>query len=59
MPQPDRDQELGARQSSVRIPAGSFFYERVIPALLILLAVMTVIIVLLAAGVLLGIVPYR
>lgn len=59
MSQPDQDQELVERQRSVRIPADSFFYERIIPVLLILMAAVMVVIILVAAGVLLGIVPYR
>ncbi len=59
MSQPNRDPELVERQRSVRIPANSLFYERIVPALLILMAVVMTIVVLLAAGVLLGIVPYR
>lgn len=42
-----------------RMPEGSLFYERVVPALLVLLGIVTVVLILFAAGVLLGIVPFR
>jgi hypothetical protein len=42
-----------------RLPANSVFYNRVIPLLLIGMAVVTVIFILIAAGVLLGLVPYQ
>jgi hypothetical protein len=40
-----------------RMPENSVFYEKVVPGLMILLAVITVILILFAAGVLLGLVP--
>lgn len=43
---------------SSRMPEGSRFYERIVPALLIILGVGTVTLILFAAGVLLGIVPF-
>jgi hypothetical protein len=42
-----------------RIPADSFFYNRIIPLVLIVLAIATTIFVLIAAGILLGVVPFR
>jgi hypothetical protein len=42
-----------------RIPAGSFFYTKVAPVLLIVLAAVTLALIAVATGVLLGIVPYR
>lgn len=55
------DSERARSQQSAtrnRMPAGSRFYERVVPALLILFAVATLTLILFAAGVLLGIVPF-
>lgn len=45
------------RQS--RIPANSFFYERVIPAILLGLGVITVLLILVAVGIVLGMIPFR
>jgi hypothetical protein len=42
-----------------RIPARSFFYTRIAPVILVVLAVVTLALIAVAAGVLLGIVPYR
>ena len=42
-----------------RIPAGSVFYNRIIPIVIAGLAVCTIVFVLIAAGVLLGVVPFR
>jgi hypothetical protein len=42
-----------------RIPANSVFYNRVIPILLIGMAIATAVFILIAAGVLLGLVPYQ
>lgn len=41
------------------MPEGSRFYEQVVPALLILLGIGTLSLILFAAGVLLGIVPFN
>lgn len=41
-----------------RFPADSPFYNKIIPVLLIGMAMITVLFILLAAGVLLGLVPY-
>ena len=41
-----------------RAPADSMLFEKVIPALLILMGVITVVLILFAAGVLLGIVHF-
>ncbi len=41
------------------MPEGSVFYEKVVPVLLIGMAVLTVIFVLFAAGILLGFIPFR
>lgn len=50
------EQELGKPS---RIPEGSMFYERLLPWILIGLGVITLLLILVAAGVLLGIVPYQ
>ncbi|MGB3714192.1 MAG: hypothetical protein WA996_07165 [Candidatus Promineifilaceae bacterium] len=44
-------------KDSKKMPAESAFYDRIVPIVLIALAVLTVVIVLAAAGILLGIVP--
>jgi hypothetical protein len=41
------------------IPAGSFFYNKVVPVLLIGMAVLTVAFIVVALGILLGFVPFR
>lgn len=47
------------RQGEVHMPANSLLYERVVPALLLILAFVTVVILLVVLGVLIGVVPYR
>lgn len=42
-----------------RMPANSVFFDKVIPILLIGMAILTAAFILIAAGVLLGVVPYR
>jgi len=42
-----------------RAPENSAFYDKVIPILLITMAVLTVVFIAIAAGVLLGFVPYK
>jgi accessory gene regulator protein AgrB len=42
-----------------RMPENSVFYERVVPGLLIMLGIIMVILILFAAGILVGIVPFR
>ena len=41
------------------MPANSIFYERIVPLLLIGLTIVTFIMILIAAGVLFGFVPYQ
>ena len=41
------------------MPANSVFYDKVVPLLLIGMAIITVVCILIAAGVLLGFVPYK
>ena len=42
-----------------RIPSGSVFYRRVLPVFLVVMGVLTLGLILVAAGVLLGFVPWR
>jgi hypothetical protein len=42
-----------------RMPENSVFFDKIVPVVLIGLAVVTVVVILIAAGVLLGIVPFR
>ncbi len=39
------------------MPAGSTFYDKILPVLLIFLAVFTILLILVAVGIFLGIVP--
>jgi hypothetical protein len=48
-----------APRSSSRMPEDSLFYERLVPILLVLLGIIMVILILLAIGILLGIVPFN
>lgn len=41
------------------MPADSLLYERIVPALLVLLAFVTAVIVLVVLGILIGLVPYQ
>jgi hypothetical protein len=52
-----QDREEGARAS--RIPPGSVFYRRVLPLCLAIMALLTLALIAVAAGVLLGVVPWR
>ncbi len=42
-----------------RVPEGSIFYTKVVPILLVGMAVIMGVLILVAAGVLLGIIPFR
>lgn len=55
----DRRSESDRTRPTSRAPTDSFFYERVVPGLLIALAVITVLFIIVALGVFVGIVPYR
>ena len=46
-------------EGSNRMPADSAFYDKILPILLISLAALTVILILAAAGILLGIIPFN
>jgi hypothetical protein len=58
MSEPGEDQGRRRRQTQ-RIPAGSVFYDRVVPILFVALAAITILFILIAAGVLLGIITYQ
>ena len=47
-----------ADQNKSRMPDDSVFYEKVIPALLIGMAIITVVFILIALDIMLGLVPY-
>ncbi len=51
----------GERESDgpSRIPAGSVFYSKVLPIILVGLGILTAALIVIVAGILLGIVPYR
>ncbi len=50
----NRPRQAGAS----RMPEGSVFYERVVPALLVVLGVVMLVLILVAAGVLLGLISF-
>ncbi len=47
------------RPSMARMPQGSVFYERIVPILLVTMGVVTLLLILFAVGVLLGVIPWR
>jgi hypothetical protein len=47
------------KQSPARIEADSIFFNRIVPALLVAMGVVTALLIILALGVLLGIVPFK
>jgi len=49
----------GETEGRSRIPAGSVFYSKIVPAVLIGLGILTVVLIIVAVGILLRIVPYR
>ena len=54
----DRQAQLEARRANLHIRR-TLFFERIIPILLIVLGVVTLALILIAAGVLLGITPWH
>lgn len=52
------DPEPSKKRPINRMPAGSVFYDRIIPLLLVGMGVVLVAMILLAAGVLLGLIPF-
>lgn len=53
----EKEQGQGIVKGSNRMPAGSTFFDKLVPIILIALAVLMVIVILAAGGILLGIVP--
>jgi len=53
----DKNSQGKNAEDSKRMPADSIFYDKLVPVILIALAVLMVIVILAAAGILLGIVP--
>jgi hypothetical protein len=54
-----RRRRLDIARGQSRVPEESFFYTRVVPILLISMAVIMGVLIIVAAGVLLGVVPFR
>ncbi len=50
--------DMPGRTSKSHVPENSMLFERVVPALLIFMGILTVVLILFAAGVLLGIVHF-
>ncbi len=46
------------RSPVTRVPAGSFFYEKVVPAILLTLAIVTIVLAIIALAVILDIIPH-
>ncbi len=53
-----RKRELARKRASLYMPSGSVLYDRVVPAVLVLLALGLGIIMLIVVGVVLRIIPY-
>lgn len=52
------DESRAKKQPINRMPQGSLFYERIVPLLLIGMGVLMAAMILIAAGVLLGLIPF-
>ncbi|HEX9797118.1 MAG TPA: hypothetical protein VGA52_09030 [Anaerolineales bacterium] len=55
----DQPDKPDPRPGSNRMPADSAFFERVVPALLVVLGIITVGLIVFAAGILLGFIPFQ
>jgi len=55
----DEPQRSSLKPSGSRIQGDSIFYTRLLPVVLGALAVMTVVLIIVAAGVLVGVIPFR
>lgn len=55
----DRPTNARRRQAKVHVPANSLLYNRVVPVLLFILALVTVVILFVVLGVLFGFIPYQ
>jgi hypothetical protein len=58
MKEPDKNDPIKAQRSSSHMPEDSFFFEKAVPVLLILLGIVMVGLILIAAGVLIGLVQF-
>ncbi|MEW6568538.1 MAG: hypothetical protein AB1449_10325 [Chloroflexota bacterium] len=47
------------RRRQARVPEDSIFYSRLVPILMVAMGILTVILILVAVGVLIGLVPFR
>lgn len=47
------------RQDQIRMPADSLLFERIVPVLLIIMALVMVVVLLMVLGFLVGLVPYQ
>ena len=47
------------KERTRRVPSNSIFYDKIFPIILVLLSIVTAALILVAAGVLLGIIQYR
>ena len=54
----DKSDRKKVAKGDSRMPADSTFFDKVLPALLILLAAITIVLILVAIGVLVGIIPF-
>lgn len=55
----NRKQTRQVVRGKSRMPENSVFYEKLVPVLLILMALIMVVLILFAVGVLIGVVPFR
>lgn len=58
MPEPRFNQRLNSPRKRSRMPQGSLLFEKVIPILLVVMAILMVLLVLFAAGVLMGVIRF-
>lgn len=58
LPRERLDESRAKKQAINRMPEGSLFYERIVPLLLIGMGVLLVAMIVLAAGILLGLIPF-
>jgi hypothetical protein len=55
----EKERRRRSKAAHSRIPEGSVFFDKVVPALLIVMAVIMILLIGAAVAVLLGLVPYR
>lgn len=56
---PKEPRRFVLKPSSSRIEGGSTFYTRLMPVILAILALITIALIVVAAGVLIGVIPFR